>query len=170
MNELEALAHRLERERKARQEAERLLEEKSRALYLAVEESSHLAEELRQTVGFQTHELLDAQRVARVGTFIWDINAEQITWSEGVYSILGIDHTVETLSLERYLDSVLAEDRVALMAQIDRAREAGFDPGGGAAASGQRQGQRHRAHPDGGRERSGVRRLMWEMRVSSRLT
>ena len=129
MNELEALARRLERERKARQEAEGLLEEKSRALYLAVEESSHLAEELRQTVGYQTQELLDAQRVAHVGTFIWNIEAEQITWSEGVYSILGIDHTVESLSLERYLDSVLAEDRVALQAQIDRAMDTGLDPG-----------------------------------------
>ena len=91
MDELEALTHRLERERRARQEAEKLLEVKSRALYMAVEESDRLADELRQTVGFQTQELLNAQRVARVGTLIWDINAELITWSEGVYSILGLD-------------------------------------------------------------------------------
>ena len=129
MDELEALTRRLKRERQARQEAERLLEEKSRALYAAVEKSDRLADELRQTVGFQTQELLNAQRVARVGTFIWDINAELITWSEGVYSILGIDSNEETLSLERYLASVDADDRAALMAQIDRALEKGFTPG-----------------------------------------
>lgn len=129
MDELEALTHRLERERRARQEAEKLLEVKSRALYMAVEESDRLADELRQTVGFQTQELLNAQRVARVGTLIWDINAELITWSEGVYSILGLDRDVDPLSLERYLASVLAEDRAELRAQIDRTLEAGLSPG-----------------------------------------
>lgn len=129
MDELEALTRRLERERKARLEAEKLLEEKSRALYLAVEESDRLAEELRQTVGFQTQELLNAQRVAEVGTFIWDINAELITWSEGVYSILGIDGDAESLSLERYLSSVLPGDRAELEAQIGQARASTLVPG-----------------------------------------
>jgi two-component system sensor histidine kinase TorS len=129
LNELEALKRRLERERQARREAEKLLEIKSRALYAAVEESNRLAEELRQVVGFQTQELLNAQRVAQVGTFIWDINAELITWSEGVYSILGIDPDEESLSLARYFASVLPEDRVRLRTQIDRALEAGITPG-----------------------------------------
>jgi len=106
-----------------------LLEDKSRALYLAVEESAGLAEQLKQTVGLQTRELLNAQRVAGVGTFIWDIEAELVNWSDGVYSILGIDPFSETLSVERYISSVLEEDRTTLRVQIDRANQSSLAEG-----------------------------------------
>jgi two-component system sensor histidine kinase TorS len=129
LDEFEAIARRLERERRARQAAEKLLEDKSRALYAAVEKSDRLAGKLRQTVGFRTQELLNAQRVAQVGTFIWDIKAELITWSDGVYAILGIDPDVESLSFERYLALVSAEDRAELVTQIDRTVETGLIPG-----------------------------------------
>jgi PAS domain S-box-containing protein len=129
LDELEALTRRIERERQGRHEAEQLLEQKSRALYAAAQESNRLALELRQTVSFQTQQLLDAQRVAQIGTFIWAIDSELITWSDGVYAILGIDPDVESLSFDRYLESVLAEDRTDLRALIERNVEAGLVPG-----------------------------------------
>ncbi len=126
MDELEALTRRLERERRARREAEELLEAKSRALFTAVEESERLTGELRQTVGFQTQELLNAQRVAQVGTLIWDIDAELITWSAGVYSILGLAPDIDTLSFDRYIAAVVPEDREKLRAHIDQTVAAGL--------------------------------------------
>ena len=100
-----------------------MLEDKSRALYLAMEESAGLTEQLKKTVGIQTRELLNAQRVAGFGTFIWNIEAELVNWSDGVYSILEIDPSRETLSVERYMASVVEEDRATLIAQIDRANQ-----------------------------------------------
>lgn len=129
MDDFEALSRRLKREKRARQEAEQLLEDKSRALYLAMEESAGLTEQLKKTVGLQTRELLNAQRVAGFGTFIWNIEAELVNWSDGVYSILGIDPSRETLSVKRYMASVLEEDRVTLSAQIDRANQSGLAEG-----------------------------------------
>jgi PAS domain S-box-containing protein len=129
LDDLEALSRRLKREKLARREAEQLLEDKSRALYLAMEESTGLAERLKQTVDIQTHELLNAQRVARLGTFIWDVEAELVNWSDGVYSILGIDPSRETLSVERYMLTVLEGDRTSLKAQIDHARQGGLPKG-----------------------------------------
>lgn len=129
MDELEAFSRRLNRERRARREAERLLEEKSMALFGAMAESNRLAEELREAVGQKTRELLNAQRVAQVGTFIWDISAGTVTWSDGVYAILGIDPSVDQLSVKRYFAAVLEEDRVRLEAQIDRAVDADLIPG-----------------------------------------
>jgi two-component system sensor histidine kinase TorS len=129
LNDFEALSQRLKREKRARLEAEQLLEDKSRALYLAMEESAGLTEQLKQTVGIQTRELLNAQRVAGFGTFIWNIEAELVNWSDGVYSLLKIDPSRETLSVERYMASVVEEDRAALIAQIDRAEQWGLAEG-----------------------------------------
>jgi len=129
LDELEALTRRLKRERAARQEAEALLEEKSRDLYDAKDEADRLTEELRKTVGYRSQELLNAQRVAKVGTFIWDIEGEIVTWSDGVYSILGVDPESEALSAERYFSAILDEDRLRVSAQVERARGAGFSLG-----------------------------------------
>lgn len=54
MSELEILTRQLHRERAARQQAESLLEEKSRELYLANEELNLLANDLRQQVELTT--------------------------------------------------------------------------------------------------------------------
>jgi PAS domain S-box-containing protein len=129
MDDFEALSRRLEREKRARQEAEQLLEDKSRALYAAIEESTRLTKQLKQTVGIQTRELLNAQRVAGFGTFVWDVEDERVTWSDGIYSIVGIDPAEESLSVERYTLAVLEEDRSVLAAQIEQAIGAGLDLG-----------------------------------------
>jgi PAS domain S-box-containing protein len=129
LDELEALARRLNRERRARREAERLLEEKSKALFDAMTESNRLADELREAFGRQTRELLNAQRVAGIGTFIWDIDVGGVTWSDGVYGILGLDSNVGGLSVKQYLNAVLDEDRGRLQSEINRAVDAGLGLG-----------------------------------------
>ncbi|WP_102867991.1 ATP-binding protein [Pseudovibrio exalbescens] len=55
---------RLERERKARKEAERLLEDKSRELYMANQALSHTLEELEVRILKRTEELREATRLA----------------------------------------------------------------------------------------------------------
>jgi PAS domain S-box-containing protein len=118
--ELARLRRRLAREKRAREEAEALLMSKSGELYEANRRLAELAESLEQQVDFKAIELLNAQRLARFGTLVWDIRAEHITWSEGVYHVLGLDPEGETLSFERYLSLVHPEDREAIATYIEQ--------------------------------------------------
>jgi len=109
--EIARLKRRLARERRAREEAENLLMSKSRELYDANSRLAEIAESLEKQVDFKTLELLNAQRLARFGTLIWDVRAELITWSEGIYHVLGVDSEQEALTFERYLSLIHPDDR-----------------------------------------------------------
>jgi signal transduction histidine kinase/DNA-binding response OmpR family regulator len=113
------MQQRIRREQAARHEAETLLEQKSHDLYAAVKEGETLTAQLRKTVGFQGRKLLNAMRVAKFGTFVWDISEEFVIWSDGVYSILAIDSSIEQLSVERYFASVHPDDRESLQTLIE---------------------------------------------------
>ena len=126
MNELEALRRRIGRERDARREAEHLLEERTRALFASTRKLTGLTSQLRKNIGFKTRQLLNAQKLAGLGTFVWDIRREEITWSDGVYSILGIDPSEQSLSYERYMELVHHEDREKLKSAIFGAIEQGL--------------------------------------------
>jgi len=123
------MQQRVARERTARLEAETLLEQRSRDLYAAVKEGEALTAQLQQAVGFQTRKLLNAQRVAKFGTFVWDIGEELVTWSDGVYSILAIDSSNEQLSVERYFESVHPDDRDSLQKLIENGIKNGLAHG-----------------------------------------
>ena len=129
MNELEALKQKISRERAARLEAESLLEDKSRELYSAVEESKKLASQLQQAIGYQTRKLLNAQRVAKFGTFVWDIDESLVTWSDGIYALLAIDSANEKLSVERYFESVHPDDLESLRSLIENGVKQGLSHG-----------------------------------------
>jgi signal transduction histidine kinase/CheY-like chemotaxis protein len=112
------LRRRVARERRAREEAEALLMSKSRELYDANRRLAELAESLEQQVDFKGKELLNAQRLARFGTLVWEIRAERITWSEGVYHVLGLDPEGEPLSFDRYVSLIHPEDRDGFVSHI----------------------------------------------------
>ena len=118
--EVERLRRRVARERRAREEAEALLMSKSRELYDANHRLADLAESLEQQVDFKALELLNAQRLARFGTLIWDVRAELITWSEGMYHVLGLDPEQDPLSFERYVSLIHPEDREAVAGYIQQ--------------------------------------------------
>mgnify|MGYP006286570659 CR=1 FL=1 len=65
MDNPEILKRRLERERKARLEAESILEEKSRQLYTANKELQHLNDSLEKEVALRTRELTESQKQFR---------------------------------------------------------------------------------------------------------
>lgn len=111
MDERESLRRRAERERRARQEAERLLEQKSAELFQANKDLSRLAEELSREVGVKTRELLAAQRVAKLGTMVWDLKSGIKSFSEGVYALLELNPEREALNLQRIIGTVHEEDR-----------------------------------------------------------
>ncbi len=58
--------------------------------------------------------LAEAQRLAHLGSWDWGIQANQVTWSEELFRILGLDPAQDTPSRQRYVSLVCPEDRERL--------------------------------------------------------
>lgn len=69
--------------------------------------------------------LAEAQRIAHLGSWEWDIVADEIVWSDEVYRIFGLSSERPPLSYGEFLDAVHAEDRGA----VDRAVRAALEQG-----------------------------------------
>lgn len=55
--------------------------------------------------------LAEAQEVAQIGSWEWDIATNRVTWSEELYRLWGLDPRSVELTYERYLDSIHPDDR-----------------------------------------------------------
>jgi two-component system, NarL family, sensor histidine kinase UhpB len=64
-------------------------------------------------------QLLEAQRIARVGSFEWELATGRLTMSQEVYRILGLDPATP-LSLEEAVALVHPDDLPAMAALVDR--------------------------------------------------
>jgi len=91
VEEIDRLGRRLAREVRARNEAEQLLESKSRELFAANLRLGQLTRDLEVQVQAKTRELLAAQRVGRIGTFVRNLRTGEADWSEWIYRLYGID-------------------------------------------------------------------------------
>ena len=67
--------------------------------------------------------LAEAQEVAQVGSWEWDIGANRVTWSDELYRLWGLEPQSVEMTYERYLDSVHPADRERARAVIERALE-----------------------------------------------
>ena len=68
-------------------------------------------------------QLAEAQRVARVGSWEWDMTRDRITWSDELYRIFGLQVQELTPSYEEYLSHVHPHDRDELAASVERAMQ-----------------------------------------------
>src|SRR5687768_3369859 len=64
--------------------------------------------------------LREAQAVAKVGIFEWDIADDQVRWSDELYAIFGLTPQDFSGTFEGYLAAVHPEDRAAVEATIER--------------------------------------------------
>ncbi len=69
--------------------------------------------------------LVDAQRVAHLGSFEWEVDSDRLTWSEEMHRIFGVDPASFTASLQGYLQRVHPDDRDRVAGAIRRALEGG---------------------------------------------
>lgn len=99
-----ALGH-IARKRVSRQ-GEKLLES-------AESSAARLAESERR--------LAEAQRVANLGSWVWDPDADVATWSDHLYRMLGIEPGSIPAGLEQYLEFVHPDDRDAVRMASARA-------------------------------------------------
>jgi len=70
---------------------------------------SRAAEDLRRSEG----RLAEAQRIAHIGSWEWDVAADEITWSEELYRIWGLDPETFVPTYASYLALIPEEDRPA---------------------------------------------------------
>lgn len=65
----------------------------------------HLVEAL------QEHDLAEAQRLARLGSWTWDLGSGVVTWSDELYRIFEVDESTFVPSFESFLSLVHHDDR-----------------------------------------------------------
>ena len=65
--------------------------------------------------------LEQAQAIAHMGSWEWDVRANKVTWSDELYRIYGLEPGQFAATFEGYLERVHAEDREHVQATIGRA-------------------------------------------------
>ncbi|HIK14668.1 MAG TPA: PAS domain S-box protein [Leptolyngbyaceae cyanobacterium M33_DOE_097] len=65
--------------------------------------------------------LLEAQRVAHIGNWVFDPSSQTITWSEELYRMFRLDPTQPTPTYEEYLTQIHPSDRAALVHCVETA-------------------------------------------------
>jgi len=97
-----------------------LTEEKARAEQLNAELRREMAE--REEVGRHLLEreasLANAQRIAGLGSWTWDLKTNEIRGSDEAYRIFAIDRAVESITFDRFMEMVHPDDRDAVTQAI----------------------------------------------------
>jgi len=86
---------------------EQLVEERTKAL---AQTNQQLKDEVQQRTDSEA-QLAEAQRLARIGSWIWDADSGQVTWTDQIYRILDLDISSAETSYEAFLDRVHPSDR-----------------------------------------------------------
>jgi PAS domain S-box-containing protein len=98
----------------ARKRTETELAELSRNLATQVEERTRLLHEREQR-------LAETQRIAHLGSWEFDIAAQQLTWSDETFRIAGLEQRETAPTLEEYLASIHPDDINAFQVAVNRA-------------------------------------------------
>lgn len=69
--------------------------------------------------------LVEAQKIARMGNWEWELKDGMVFWSDGIYSILGIHPQGFTATIDALLNRLHPGDRAPLKAALDEAAVSG---------------------------------------------
>jgi PAS domain S-box-containing protein len=67
--------------------------------------------------------LAEAQEVAHLGSWEWDIGSDRVVWSDELYRLWGLEPQSVALTYERYLDSVHPADRERVRTIVEHVLE-----------------------------------------------
>jgi PAS domain S-box-containing protein len=74
----------------------------------------------------RTHaNLKEAQEVAHIGSWEWDIPEDKVTWSDELYRLWGLEPAADEITYEQYLESIHPSDREFAQKTIEGALAAG---------------------------------------------
>ncbi len=110
-----------------RREAAESLREANRTLETRVTERTQNLQETADRLRDHQQRLREAQAIAQIGNFYWNVRANQITWSEELFRIHGHDPRRFGATYESFLAAASPEDRAPLAEAIQtvlRTREA----------------------------------------------
>ncbi|MGQ0602131.1 MAG: PAS domain S-box protein [Anaerolineales bacterium] len=93
------------------------LEQTNAALHREVEERQRAEEQIRE----RERQLAEAQHVAHLGSWHWNIASNTITWTDELYRIYGLDPQTFTATYEGFLEQVHPDDRAFVNENITRA-------------------------------------------------
>ena len=85
--------------------------------------SWRLNEKLHTTTALREQQLAEAQHLAHVGSWEWDVETGNIEWSDELYRLFGLEPGTVTATLEMLMGRVYAEDRDQLTRALDDALE-----------------------------------------------
>ena len=84
------------------------------------------AEDALERLAESEHALAEAQRLARIGSWEWDVTEDRLTWSDELFRIYGIAPDAFDARYESYVAHIHPDDRELVRHEIDRAmREPG---------------------------------------------
>jgi diguanylate cyclase (GGDEF)-like protein/PAS domain S-box-containing protein len=97
---------------------EKLLRGERSVLELRVKERTATLEQdiqeirhLEQTLQKREHQLAEAQRIAHLGSWEWDIKENTVSWSDELYRIFGLDKNKQLGTFEKYSEFIHPADR-----------------------------------------------------------
>ncbi|MBA2670226.1 MAG: PAS domain-containing protein, partial [Gemmatimonadetes bacterium] len=97
-----------------------LPQESLEALHLVADRVALVIDQKRAQERLQEREaqLAEAQRIAGVGSWEWEMGHDQVTWSDELYRIYGMEPQSEPLTFDSYLAKVIPDDRDRVRAVI----------------------------------------------------
>ncbi len=66
------------------------------------------------------HGLIEAQRLAQLGSWQWDVQSGKVRWSDGMYVIFGVDKETFVPDIPAFTDFIHAEDRQSVAEIMNR--------------------------------------------------
>ncbi|WP_019624798.1 PAS domain S-box protein [Thioalkalivibrio thiocyanoxidans] len=90
-------------------------------MMIDISEQVEMEEALRE----RGRELAEAQRIAHVGSWYWDVRTDRARGSDEFYRIMGLALSQGEVTSERFFSVVHAEDRSAVRAKLQSALETG---------------------------------------------
>jgi len=111
MDQEERYKLRIEREKKARKEAERLLQAKARELFASNEELKKSKDNLQEENERRTYDLIRVQKLAKIASWRWNLKKNTIIWSTEMDFVLELDPNTYTNKARAYLKKCLPDER-----------------------------------------------------------
>jgi PAS domain S-box-containing protein len=84
-----------------------------------------LNEDVRLAMRSSQEQLREAQRMARIGSWQWDVRSNEVTWSEELFAIMGVDPQNWTPTYEGFLEYLHSDDRERIEKTIRESLETG---------------------------------------------
>jgi diguanylate cyclase (GGDEF)-like protein/PAS domain S-box-containing protein len=83
-----------------------------------VDERTATLEEQARSLGRDRERLAEAQRIAHIGSWEWDVGPDVLAWSDELHRIFGVDPATFRPTYAAYLAMIHEEDRPAVQAEL----------------------------------------------------